>query len=419
MKQKSSSASVRFIFATIFLDALGIGVLIPVFPDVIRRFGHDPSFVNHYYGYFISIYALMQFLASPVLGSLSDRFGRRPVLLVSLLGAGLDYLLMAFAPTLGILFAGRIVSGLTGASMTVASSYMADISDDSNRSANFGMIGAAFGLGFIVGPGLGGILGHYGHQAPFIAAAVFNLLNFAFGYFILPESLDEAHRRKMSWGKLNPFASLMRILFKPGMRVMVWIYFLLYLSGQSHPSIWTLYTQYKFNWSTFEVGLSLSFVGLSVAFVQGYLTRLIVPKWGEMKALNIGIFFSVSAYFGYAFATHGWMLYAVLALTCLNGVTGPASMSLISKDTPPQEQGELQGSLISIASLTSILGPLIYTDVFAKFTSEQASVQFPGSAYFLAGLFSVVSWILFILYPRFHKTGHTTGGPINSVPPIH
>jgi DHA1 family tetracycline resistance protein-like MFS transporter len=183
---QSKSASVRFIFATIFLDALGIGILIPVFPDVIRRFGHDPSFVNHYYGYFISIYALMQFLASPILGSLSDRFGRRPVLLISLLGAGLDYLLMAFAPTLGILFAGRIVSGLTGASMTVASSYMADISDDSNRSANFGMIGAAFGLGFIVGPGLGGLLGHMGHHAPFIAAAVFNLLNFAFGYFILP-----------------------------------------------------------------------------------------------------------------------------------------------------------------------------------------------------------------------------------------
>ncbi|WP_413582579.1 TCR/Tet family MFS transporter [Bdellovibrio sp. HCB288] len=401
--KKSSSASVRFIFATIFLDALGIGVLIPVFPDVIRRFGHDPSFVNHYFGYFISVYALMQFLASPVLGSLSDRFGRRPVLLVSLLGAGLDYLLMAFAPTLGILFAGRIISGLTGASMTVASSYMADISDDTNRSANFGMIGAAFGLGFIVGPALGGMLGHYGYQAPFIAAAAFNLLNFAFGYFILPESLDEAHRRKIEWGRLNPFQSLFKVLFKPGMRLLVWIYFLLYLAGHSHPSIWTLFTQYKFNWSTFEVGLSLSFIGVSIAFVQGYLTRVLVPRWGELKTLNVGMMFCVLAYVGYATVTQGWMLYAVMAITCMNGLTGPASMSLISKDTPPQEQGELQGTLISIASITSIIGPLIYTDTFARFTAESAPVKFPGSAYMLAAIISIVAWGLFALYPKSHK----------------
>ncbi|WP_413575848.1 TCR/Tet family MFS transporter [Bdellovibrio sp. HCB290] len=400
--KKTSTASVRFIFATIFLDALGIGVLIPVFPEVIKRFGHDPSFVNHYFGYFISVYALMQFVASPVLGSLSDRFGRRPVLLVSLLGAGLDYLLMAFAPTLGILFAGRIVSGLTGASMTVASSYMADISDDSNRSANFGMIGAAFGLGFIVGPALGGLLGNYGHQAPFIAAAVFNLLNFAFGYFILPESLDESHRRKIELRRLNPFQSLFKLLFKPGMRLLIWIYLLVYLAGQSHPSIWTLFTQHKFGWSTFEVGLSLSFIGISIAVVQGYMTRIIVPRWGEVKALNVGLVFGILAYLGYATVTQGWMLYAVMAITCLNGLTGPASMSLISKDTPPQEQGELQGTLISIASITSIIGPLIYTDVFARFTAGNAPTQFAGSAYILAAVISLGAWGLFILYPRHH-----------------
>ncbi|WP_413558648.1 TCR/Tet family MFS transporter [Bdellovibrio sp. HCB209] len=418
--QKTSSASVRFIFATIFLDALGIGVLIPVFPDVIRRFGHDPSFVNHYFGYFISVYALMQFVASPVLGSLSDRFGRRPVLLVSLLGAGLDYILMAFAPTLGVLFAGRILAGLTGASMTVASSYMADISDDSNRSANFGMIGAAFGLGIIVGPGLGGVLGHYGYQAPFIAAAVFNLLNFAFGYFILPESLDEAHRREIKLSRLNPLSSLMRVLFKPGMRILIWIYFLLYLAGQSHPSIWTLYTQYKFNWSTFEVGLSLSFVGISAAFVQGYLTRIVVPKWGEVKALNIGIFFSVVAYMGYAFSNYGWLMYVIMAVTCLAGVVGPAAMSLVSRDTPPQEQGELQGTLISIASLTSIIGPLIYTDVFARATAEHADFKFAGAPYFLAGVVCLISWILFMVYAKTHKvSAQTAPGSIPSNPMVH
>lgn len=395
---QSKAASVRFIFATIFLDALGIGILIPVFPDVIRRFGHDPSFVNHYYGYFISIYALMQFLASPILGSLSDRFGRRPVLLISLLGAGLDYLLMAFAPTLGILFAGRIVSGLTGASMTVASSYMADISDDSNRSANFGMIGAAFGLGFIVGPGLGGLLGHLGHQAPFIAAAVFNLLNFAFGYFILPESLDATHRRKVELKKLNPFHSLFKLLFQPGMRILIWIYLLLYLAGQVHPSVWTLYTQYKFNWSAFEVGMSLSFVGISVAFTQGYLTRIFVPKWGELNALRIGIIFYIIDFIALAFATQGWMMYAIIAVTTLSGITGPASQSLISKDIPPSEQGELQGTLISIASLTAILGPLFYTDLFARFTSGSMGVQFSGSAYFAAGLISILAMVLLAFF---------------------
>ncbi|MBO9665973.1 MAG: TCR/Tet family MFS transporter [Bdellovibrio sp.] len=395
---KTSAASVRFIFATIFLDALGIGILIPVFPDVIRRFGHDPSFVNHYYGYFISVYALMQLLASPVLGSLSDRHGRRPVLLVSLLCAGLDYILMAFAPTLGILFAGRIVAGLTGASMTVASSYMADISDDSNRSANFGMIGAAFGLGFIVGPGLGGVLGHMGHQAPFIAAAILNILNFAFGYFILPESLDEAHRRPMSWKRLNPFHSLFKLLFKPGMRLLIWIYFLLYLAGQVHPSIWTLYTQFKFNWSAFEVGLSLSFVGLSVAFTQGYLTRIVIPKWGEQKSLYIGMFFYIAGFAAFAFANQGWMMYVIMAATTLSGITGPASQSIISAGVPPQEQGELQGTLMSMASLTAIIGPLMYTDAFARFTSADAPVQFSGVAYFIAALISVLALILFMFY---------------------
>lgn len=384
-------ASVRFIFATIFLDALGIGLLVPVFPDVIRRFGHDPQFVNHYYGYFISSYALMQFLASPILGSLSDRYGRRPVLLVSLLGAGLDYVLMAFAPTLGLLFAGRIVSGLTGASMTVASSYMADISDDSNRSANFGMIGAAFGLGFIVGPALGGLLGNYGHQMPFIAAAVMNLLNFAFGLFILPESLPADHRRQIHLSKLNPFHSILKVL-NPAtpMGIMVWIYLLLYLAGQSHPSIWTLYTQYKFNWTALHVGLSLSVVGLMVAIGQGWLTRIMIPKMGERAAVFFGLWLYFLDFFLYAIATKSWMMFAIMPLIAVSGVAGPALQSLISKNTPPQEQGELQGSLISIASLTAIVGPLLYTDLFARYTAADSKWIFPGMPYLAAALICVL-----------------------------
>ena len=392
---KSRSASVRFIFATIFLDALGIGLLVPVFPEVIRRFGSDPQFVNHYFGYFISVYALMQFLASPVLGSISDRYGRRPVLLVSLLGAGLDYLLMAFAPTLGILFAGRVVSGLTGASMTVASSYMADISDDSNRSANFGMIGAAFGLGFIIGPGIGGLLGHYGAQAPFIGAAVMNILNFIFGYFILPESLSEDHRRHILLSNLNPFRSLLKV-FKPSAvgATLVWIYLLIYLAGQSHPSIWTLYTQYKFNWTSFEVGLSLSAVGVMVAIGQGYLTRIIIPKLGERKSLIMGLWVYVISFAAYALATKSWMMYAILPSIALSSIAGPALQSLISKNTPPKEQGELQGSLISIASLTAIAGPLLYTGLFASFTTSEAKWYFPGMPYLVASLICLICLLL-------------------------
>lgn len=366
----------------------------PVFPEVIRRFGHDPSFVNHYFGYFISVYALMQFLASPILGSLSDRFGRRPVLLVSLLGAGLDYILMALAPTMGILFAGRIISGLTGASMTVASSYMADISDDSNRSANFGMIGAAFGLGFIIGPGLGGLLGHYGYQAPFIGAAVLNLLNFVFGYFILPESLPAEHRRKILLGKLNPFHSLLKVLKPSAMGILVWVYMLVYLAGQSHPSIWTLYTQYKYGWTAFQVGLSLSAVGIMIAVGQGYLTRIVIPKLGEVRTLKFGVCINALSFFLFGAASQGWMVFAILPLNALAGIAGPALQSLISKNTPPQEQGELQGSLISIASFTAIVGPLFYTDIFARFTAQGSSFIYPGMPYVFASVLCLLSLLL-------------------------
>lgn len=395
-----SRAAVPFIFTTIFLDALGIGILIPVFPDIIRRFGTDPQFVTHYFGFFISIYALMQFLASPILGSLSDRYGRRPVLLVSLLGAGLDYILMAFAPTMGILFTGRIISGLTGASMTVASSYMADISTDKTRSANFGMIGAAFGLGFIVGPGIGGLLGHQGPQAPFLASAALNLLNFAFGLFILPESLPADSRRPFTAKRLNPFRSLSKILVGSPISLLVWAYALIYLAGQSHPSIWTLYTQHKFGWTAFEVGMSLSFVGVCIAIAQGGLTRVIIPKLGEAKSLRFGLFFYVVGFGLFAFATRGWMMYAIMVVFALSGIAGPSLQSLISKQVPPQEQGELQGSLISIASLTAIAGPLLYTGLFATFTKPGAPVYFPGAAYLAASAICLVCYGLLALSPK-------------------
>jgi DHA1 family tetracycline resistance protein-like MFS transporter len=391
-------ATVRFIFATILLDALGIGLLIPIFPDLIRHFSADPAFVSQYFGYFISVYALMQFMTSPVLGSLSDRYGRRPVLLLSLLGAGLDYVIMAFSPSLWFLFVGRIISGLTGANMTVATAYMADISDDGNRSANFGMIGAAFGVGFVVGPALGGVLGASDWRIPFLVAASLNLLNFIFGYFVLPESLPVELRRKIELKKMNPLHSLRRFLKPSPILHLIWVYFLIFLAGQAHACMWTLYTQYKFNWTALQVGLSISCVGVSIAVVQGGLTRILIPKMGEWKALYFCILLNSLSYLGFALASEGWMMYALLIPSALAGVGGPALQSLITKEVSPQEQGELQGTLVSLGSLASILGPLLFTTLFTEFTRAGAGLYFPGAAYASAAVICLLSGLL--LLPR-------------------
>ena len=397
-------ASAQFIFITVFLDALGIGLLIPVLPDVIRRFSADPNTVSHLYGYFGAVYALMQFFASPVLGSLSDRFGRRPVLLISLLFAAIDYLVMAFAPSLFVLFIGRVISGLTGATVTVASSYMADISNDKNRAANFGLIGAAFGFGFIVGPGLGGLLGSYGAMVPFMVAALLNFLNFLFGIFILPESLPAESRRSFNWKQLNPFVSLIKIFSTPSIVPLVWVYAFVFLAGNSHPSIWTLYTQHKFGWDTFAVGISLTAAGLTIAISQGYLTRILAPKWGEFRMVKIGLIFSIIDYLVYGFITQGWMVYVAIWLNILVSITIPALQSLISKDAPPETQGELQGSLMALSSLTAVIAPILYTDLFARFSDVEAlGMELSGMPYLVATIFCSVSlWIFLKRKPASH-----------------
>jgi DHA1 family tetracycline resistance protein-like MFS transporter len=386
---EKSTGSKLFIFITILLDAIGIGIVIPIWPEVIRRFGTDASFVSSYFGYFISVYALMQFIASPLLGSLSDKFGRRSVLLVSLLGSGLDYLLMAFAPSMFILFVGRILSGLTGANQTVASSYIADISTNENRTANFGMIGAAFGIGFVLGPALGGFVGTFGHQWPFIVAAILTLTNFFFGLFVLPESLPKEKRRNLDMARLNPLKSLTKILFQSKATVLIWVYFLTNLAGQVHPSIWTLYTAYKFHWNSLQVGLSLTAVGVAFGLGQGFATRIITPKIGEKNSVKYGTALLAISYILYALATEGWMLYAIISLMIVCGVVMPSLQSLISKDTPSEKQGELQGSLVSLMSLTSIIGPILYTTLFSFYTKADHLI-FPGAPYMAAAVISFV-----------------------------
>ncbi|MBY0472610.1 TCR/Tet family MFS transporter [bacterium] len=391
-----NQARVIFIFVTILLDAIGLGLLIPVFPDILRRLTHNPTQVSEYYGYFMGSFALMQFLASPILGSLSDRFGRKPVLLVSLFGAGIDYIFMAYAPTFTLLFIGRIISGLTGASMTVASSYIADISTDKNRSANFGMIGAAWGLGFIAGPMLGGFLGTLGPTAPFLVAAALNILNFLFGIFVLPESLPKDMRRKMNLKKLNPFSSIMKVLRPSAFVVLIWIYFLLFLAGQVHPVNWTLYTQTKFGWSAREVGLSLSFVGVIIAVSQGLLTRLIIPRIGEGASLTLGIFMYMVSFALFALATKSWMVYAIIVLFSLTGIAIPALQSTVTKYIPANEQGELQGSLVSLGSLSAIFAPILFTYLFVTFTKNPHHHYFPGAAYLAASVICALTLFVWV-----------------------
>lgn len=373
---------------------LGIGLIIPVLPDVIRRFSSDPDSITVLFGYFVAVYAFMQFFASPILGSLSDRFGRRPILLSSLLGASIDYVFMAFAPSLSLLFVGRVISGLSGASMTVANSYIADISDDSNRSANFGLIGAAFGIGFIAGPLIGGALGHLGHEAPFIAAAILNFINFLFGAMVLPESLPPEHRRHLELKKLNPFSSIVKLFSNHSILIFIFTYAMLFLAGNVHPSIWTLYTEYKFKWTPFEVGLSLSFVGLVYGFSQAVLTKKLVPKWGETKALQVGIFFNLLGFLLYALAPAGWMMYLVMAISCLSGLAMPCVQSLMTKQIPPNRQGELQGGLVSLSSLAAIAAPILYTSAFKWAVQHQEKISLIGLPYLIAAAIVFCCWVL-------------------------
>jgi len=393
-------ASLLFIFATIALDSIGLGIIIPVLPDVIRRFVSEPDRVSRTYGYFVAAYAVLQFLSSPLLGSLSDRFGRRPVLLVSLLGAGIDYVFMAFAPSLPLLFVGRVVSGVSGASFTVASAYIADISNDENRSKNFGVMGAGFGLGFILGPAIGGPLAGFGAAYPFLAAGAFNLLNLLFGVFVLPESLPRERRRKVELGSLNPLRSFRNTFAIPGIFGLLWVHVLLQLAGQTHPSIWTLYTQHRYGWSAAQVGLSLAAVGVMSAISQGALTGVIVKRFGEAKTLVYGCLGETVAFVCFGLATAGWMLYVILVVSSLFWASQPALQSLISREAPPETQGELQGTLMSLGSLCGIVNPLVMTQLFSLTSLPEREPYIPGSPYLLASVMLAFAFILALQWSR-------------------
>ena len=394
-------AAVGFIFITVLIDIIGFGIIIPVLPQLLQQLMHvtdrtDISAISKPAIFLTLIYGLMQFIFAPILGSLSDRYGRRPVLLFSLLGFGLDYIFLAFAPSIGWLFLGRMISGITGASITTASAYMADISNEKNRAQNFGMIGAAFGLGFIIGPMLGGLLGELGTRIPFLVAAGLALVNALYGYFVLPESLDMEHRRSIDFKKANPISSLLKFKKYPAVLGLIFSLLLIYISAHAVQSNWSFANINKFGWTPKMIGISLAVVGVLVSLVQGLLIRVVNPKLGNEKSVYIGIALYALGLTLFAFATQGWMMFLFLVPYCLGGISGPALQALISAHVPKNEQGELQGSLTGLQSLTTIFGPSMMIGLTSYFSikNDPSHIYFPGAAFLLGALFMLLSAII-------------------------
>ncbi len=393
--KSSKQAAIGFIFVTLLIDTIGFGIIIPVLPNLIIELTHGTtSEAARIGGWLLFAFAIVQFLFAPILGGLSDQYGRRPILLGSLFGFGLDYIFLALAPTIGWLFVGRLIAGALGASFTTAGAYIADISTPEKRGQNFGMIGAAFGLGFIIGPGLGGLLGSFGPRVPFMAAAGLSLLNWLYGYFILPESLKVENRRKFEWKRANPVASLLNLKRYPVVLGLVASLVLIYIASHAVQSNWSYYTIEKFGWGSAMIGASLAAVGILIAIVQGGLIRIIIPAWGQKNSLYIGLALYSIGFVLFAFATEGWMMFAFLIPYCLGGIAGPALQGIISSQVPANEQGELQGALTSLMSVTSIIGPLLMTQLFSAFTGPAAIIYFPGAPMAMGGVLTLLSLIL-------------------------
>lgn len=399
-------AAVGFIFITLLIDIMGLGLIIPVMPKLISELKGIPvNEASPYGAWLVSAYAITQFVFGPIVGNLSDKYGRRPVLLFSLFGFAIDYLFMALAPTYALLFVGRIISGITGASITTASAYIADISTHETRAKNFGMVGAAFGIGFIAGPALGGLLAGWGIRAPFYAAAALCLLNWLYGYFVLPESLSKEHRREFHWKKINPFGGFRFLQKHPAIIGLAACYFLLYLGAQSVMANWSYFTMYQFGWREKMVGISLAVVGLIVGLVQAGLTRVVNPRLGNEKSIYLGLSLYIIGLVLFGIANESWMMFAFTIPYCMGGLAGPALQSTLATHIPPNQQGALQGSLSSLMSLTTIIGPLIMNNLFEFFTTDKAPFHFAGMPFLLGAFFMMIS--LWIVYNVFQKEKRT------------
>lgn len=387
MKPKQErKAAIAFILLTLFIDILGIGIIIPVLPELVKQFvSGDTALAARYVGAIGASYALMQFIFAPIVGAISDRFGRRPVLLASLFGLGVDFLIQGFAPSIGWLFLGRLLAGVMGASFSTANAYIADVSTPETRARNFGLVGVMFGLGFIFGPALGGFLGSFYLRLPFFVSAALALINWLYGYFVLPESLPPEKRSSFTLSKANPLGTVSRLRAYPLVAGLALAFVCISLAQRGLENVWVLFTSEQFGWNERTNGLTLGLVGLTAAFVQGGLVRPIIKRIGERKAMLLGMTVSAIAFLGYGLATQGWMIPLIIIFGALGGITGPSIQSMVAGEVDPSDQGKIQGALTSLVSLTNIIAPLLFTmGLFGYFTSSQAFMRLPGAP-FLAG----------------------------------
>lgn len=394
---KHSRNALIFILITICIDSIGLGIIIPSFPSLIAETAHvSLSESSKYFGWVMGAYAFMQFVFSPVIGNLSDRYGRRPVLLTSVLGMGLDYLFMYFAPDLFWLVLGRAVSGIFGASYTSAAAYIADISSPENRAKNFGMIGAAFGIGFVLGPGIGGLLAEHGTRMPFLAAAILSLTNFMYGFFVLKESLPESQRRTFEWKRANPLGAILQLKRFDKLKYLFVVTFLVLLSNMAVHTVWNYYTMEKFGWTIRDVGISLAVVGVCFGIVQGGLSGVLVNKLGQKGAGTLGLITLMVVTTGIGLIPYGWMMYVTILPYALSGIVDPAIRSIVSNQTQDNEQGELQGIFTSLMSLAEIVGPpfMMFVYTFSKNHWHKRPLSF-GAPFFVGAFVALLAVILF------------------------
>jgi len=395
-------AAFTFILIMVALDFLAFGIIVPVLPDLIRSFeGGDFARASAITGYFGFAWNAMQFIFSPLLGAWSDRFGRRPVILISCFGLSIDYVFMALAPSLRWLFVGRIISGITASNVATGFAYITDVTPPEERPQKFGLISAAFGLGFVIGPAVGGYLGNINLRFPFWAAAALSLANALYGFFILPESLPPERRSKSAWHMANPLGSMN--LFRShrelaGLAIVMTLY---YLAHQSLQTVYVLYTEYRYAWNQRDIGFSLAVVGVSAAVVSGVLVGPFVKRFGERRSLLSGLFFGVLGFAGFALASRGWMMLAVIPFIALWGIAAPATQSLMSRHVDPSSQGKLQGAINSLRAITGMAGPILFTQVFALAISPRSGFHLPGAPYFLASvlLFSSLMMAAYVTQP--------------------
>lgn len=398
---KASPHALTFVLITVLIDMIGLGIIIPVLPRLIEDVAHvDIAQASVIGGWLFVAYSAMQFVFGPILGNLSDAHGRRPVLLISIGGLGIDYLLTAFAPTIAWLFLGRLIAGICGASYSAANAFIADITRPEERAKAFGMIGAAFGIGFALGPALGGLLAEFGTRAPFFAAATLSIANLVYGYFVLPETLPPEKRRPFALSRANPLGTLIAFRHHPFLLGAGAVLFLHFLANNVYPAIWAYYTIYRYGWSEFDVGLSLAAFGVITGVVQGGLVGGIIHRLGEWRTAAICLALEAAVLVAYGLASKGWMIYALLGFSSLAGIAMPAINAMMSHQVGDDEQGELQGAISGLMGITAILSPLMATQLFGLFAGKGAVIELPGAPFFAAAIIAALALLAFLAVPE-------------------